>query len=114
MTREIKRHCCPADEEEAKLFGGPFWSEWRHSLLDHLGIEEFPDERVENLLHQWWCLRMKLKLGILSREDFDNERDILFPPDDDLLEEDESLLKGVRYITERITPSNEGVKVRKI
>ena len=52
MTREITRHCCPVDEEEAKLFGGPFWSEWRHSLLDHLGIEEFPDERVENLLHQ--------------------------------------------------------------
>lgn len=114
MTREIIRHCCPADEEEAKLFGGPFWSDWKHSLLDHLGMEDFPDERMESLLHQWWCLRMKLKLGILTREEFDNERDLLFPLDDDSLEENVLLLKGVRYITERIFPSNEGIKVKKV
>jgi len=108
MTREIVRHLGCQDEEEARLFGGPFWNDWKHSLLSYLKIEQFPDENTEKLLHDWWCLRMRFKNGLISREEFDDEKNKIFPPDSDELENNDILAQGVRYITNRVSKTDEG------
>jgi len=118
MTREITRPSSCDDEQEAVAFGGPYWSVWKHSLLDHLGIEEFPDELTEKTLHKWWCLRMKLIRGIIDKNEFDKVREELFPEGGEitkLLDEDPNgvLARGIRYITKRISDKSDGdMKIR--
>lgn len=107
MTREITRHSISQDEEEAKEFGGPYWNNWKYSLLDYLHIENFPDGSVENVLHEWWCLRNRLVRNIIDNKQFDQLKHELFPEGGELSrildEEPESVLaRGVRYITERV------------
>jgi len=118
MTREITRHSSCEDEQEARAFGGPYWSEWKHTLLDYLGIEEFPDELTENTLHEWWCLRMRFIRGIIDKNEFDEAREELFPEGGEitkLLDEDPNgvLARGIRYITKRISDKSDGdMKIR--
>ena len=119
MTREITRPSSCGDEQEAAVFGGPYWGAWKHSLLDHLGIDGFPGESVEGILHEWWCLRMKLKRGLISKEEFDKAREELFPEGGEttrLLDEDPDgvLACGIRYITKKISEeNNSGVRIRR-
>lgn len=110
MTREITRPSNPVSCKEAEEFGGPYWDFWKHSLLDYLGEDEFPDKETENLLHNWWCLRMRLKLGIIDKQEFDKNRELLFPAveDDPLLDHNSFLSRAVRYITHKTAPSNKG------
>lgn len=109
MTREIQR---PGDREsceEAKKFGGPYWDSWKHSLLDYLGVTGFPDDNTEQLLHNWWRLRMERKTGIIGEQQYNKEKNILFPPvedgEDPLLDKNSFLSRAVRYITEKTAPS---------
>lgn len=112
MTREITRPSGCDEEQESTAFGGPYWGVWKHSLLDHLGVDGFPDESVESILHKWWCLRMKLTRGLISKEEFDKAREELFPEGGEvtrLLDEDPDgvLARGIRYITKKISTIDE-------
>lgn len=105
MTREITRHSTSQDEKEACLFGGPFWNDWKHSLLDKLKISSFPDEFTEEVLHKWWVLRMKLKRKLISESEFDELKKELFPENGEVVrildeEPDSVLSRGISYITE--------------
>jgi hypothetical protein len=112
MTREITRYNSIQDEDEAKIFGGPFWSNWKHSLLNHLGIDEFPDQETEEILHKWWYLRMSLRRVLISDEEFDKKSKDLFPEESELvriLDEDSEgvLARGLRYITDRLGSNSD-------
>ncbi len=108
MTREITRPVDYSSQEEAEKFGGPFWEQWKHSILSHLNVDDFPSPEVEDLLHKWWSLRMSFKLKIISQEEFDEGKRKLFPdypegdPRDPL--SDPLVLRAVRYTTEKTAP----------
>ncbi len=72
---------------------------------------------MEELLHKWWYLRMELKFGIITQEEFDTKMRELFPdyeegdPRDPL--NDPLIEKSIRYITDKTAPPSQ-VDVKKI
>jgi len=102
MTKEITRPHNWQECQEAAAFEGLWWGGWKHHLLDFLKLEEFPDRGTEELLHRWWCLRLSFRKGEISFDEFNSKKDELFPLEDDPLEENEVLRRGVSYITRRL------------
>jgi hypothetical protein len=96
MIKEMPPKAC----NEARKFGGPYWDEWKYSLLDFLKIERFPNSGTEDKLHKWWYLRMELSLDHITDEEFTKAYKSLFEDNKD--DADSVLWRGVRYITEKL------------
>jgi hypothetical protein len=104
--RHIKRGYSQEDIaalKERKLLEGHPWDTWKHALFNHLkrkGLGELNGE-IEPLLHQWFVLRRRRKLGHEGIEDELKEFRKLLDKEHSDIFDDPTVKEAFDFITKR-------------
>ena len=107
------------EKKERKGLQGVSWNDWKHTLYKHLESEgcddcekEFRSKGVEPLLHNWFILRMKRKMGKALEGDISEFRGELDEKHAEIFENPE-VREAFKFITDRTEVLRKDMLIKK-
>ena len=106
MTSEYKRGYPRTDwqaRKEAEELRGVSWSSWKSALENRLQTRglAIPNTGTEKILHEWFVLRHRRKLGEIDEPEFHQQKEAIFQGKGDDFFEDPAVSFSIRFITEK-------------